>query len=151
MPERIRRARPDEADALTRLATRAKAHWGYEAGFMELVGDAMSLSEEDVEADEVWVLEDESGRPVGFHRVIRGDPAEIEDMWVEPDAMRSGHGRRLFEHAITVATAGGATAVELDADPNAQGFYERMGMRRIGETSSSLVPGRTLPRMRIET
>ena len=30
----IRRARPDEADALTALATRAKAHWGYDAEFM---------------------------------------------------------------------------------------------------------------------
>lgn len=150
MTERIRRGRPDEADALTGLATRAKAHWGYEAEFMELVGEAMSLTAADIEAHEVWVLEDASGRVVGFHRVIPGELAEIEDMWVEPDAMGAGHGRRLFEHAIATANTGGATAVELDADPNAQGFYERMGMRRIGETPSNIIPGRALPRMRIE-
>ena len=145
----IRRARLDEADALTALATRAKAYWGYDDAFMERVRDAMALSADDVEVDEVWVLEDAPGRVVGFHRVIAGDPAELEDMWVEPDAMTNGHGRRLFEHAASVARRHGATALELDADPNAVGFYERMGMELIGETPSTLVPGRALPRMRL--
>ena len=146
----IRRARPDEADALTALATRAKAHWGYDAEFMARVIDAMTISAADIEAHQVWLLEDASGRVVGFHRVIPGDPAEVEDMWVEPDAMGHGHGRRLFEHAVAIARSLGASALELDADPNAAGFYERMGMERIGETPSTLIPGRALPRMRNE-
>ena len=149
MPERIRRGRPDEADALTALATRSKAHLGYDADFMERIRDAMSLSPPDVETDDVWVLEDELGRVVGFHRVIAGDPVEVEDLWVEPDAMGAGHGRRLFEHAVAIAASTGARALELDADPNARGFYERMGMVHIGDTPSNLVPGRTLPRMRL--
>ena len=146
---RIRRARPDEADALTALATRAKAHWGYDTEFMSRVRDAMTLSAADVEAHDVWVLQDATWRVVGFHRVIAGDPAELEDMWVEPDAMGNGHGRRLFEHAVSIARSLGASALELDADPNATGFYERMGMERIGETPSTLIAGRALPRMRI--
>jgi GNAT superfamily N-acetyltransferase len=146
---RIRRARPDEADALNALARRAKAHWGYDAGFMDRVSDAMTLSAEDIGAHEVWVLEDVPEHVVGFHRVIPGDPAELEDMWVDPPAMGAGLGRRLFEHAVAIARSGGAAALELDADPNAIGFYERMGMERIGETASTLIPGRALPRMRI--
>lgn len=150
MDERIRRATPEEAEALTALAKRAKAHWGYDAHFMERIADAMSLSSTDLAADEVWVLEDGSARMLGFHRVIAGDPAEIEDLWVEPDAMGAGHGRRLFEHAAATARSAGAAAVELDADPNAEDFYERMGMRRIGETASTIFPGRSLPRMRLD-
>ncbi len=145
----IRRAHPDEADALTALATRAKAHWGYDAEFMDRVSDAMTLSPADVEAHEVWVLDD-GADVVGFHRVLPGNPAELEDMWVEPAAIGAGHGRRLFEHACAIAQSAGAGALELDADPNAVGFYERMGMRRIGETASTLIPGRSLPRMRLE-
>ena len=146
----IRRARPDEADALTALATRAKAHWGYDADFMARVSEAMTLVPADIAAHEVHVLLDSSGATVGFHRVLPGDPAELEDMWVEPDAMGHGHGRRLFEHAVATVRAFGATALELDADPNAVGFYERMGMVRVGETPSNLIPGRSLPRMRLE-
>lgn len=144
----IRRARPDEADVLSALARRAKAYWGYHAEFMDRVAAAMTLAPADVEADQVWVLEDGPDM-VGFHRVLLGDPAEVEDLWVEPDAMGNGHGRCLFEHALGVARATGASALELDADPNAVGFYERMGMERIGETPSTLVQGRSLPRMRI--
>jgi hypothetical protein len=39
--------------------------------------------------------------------------------------------------------------LELDAEPNAMGFYERMGAVRVGVTASTLVPGRELPRMRV--
>ncbi len=145
---RIRRAQPEEADALTALATRAKAHWGYDAAFMDRVADGMTLSSADIEAHHVWVLE-VGAEVVGFCRVLPGDPAELEDMWVEPDAMGAGHGRRLFDHAVSVARAAGASALELDADPNAVGFYERMGVERVGETPSTLLPGRALPRMRI--
>jgi GNAT superfamily N-acetyltransferase len=150
VPERIRRARPDEADALSALATRSKAHWGYDAAFMGRINEAMTLSPADVEAHEVWLLEDEDGGTIGFHRVIPGDPAEVEDLWVEPDAMGAGHGRRLFQHAVAVARARGASAVELDADPNARGFYERMGMVHVGDTPSTVVAGRSLPRMRLD-
>ena len=150
MPEpRIRRARPDEANALSALAARSKAHWGYDAAFMARVQDAMTLRAEDVDRHEVWVLESESGTPIGYHRVIPGDPAELEDLWVEPAAIGSGVGRRLFDHAVEIARGVGASALEIDADPHAVGFYERMGAVRIGETSSKLIPGRTLPRLRM--
>ena len=146
---RIRRARPDEADALSALAARSKAHWGYDTAFLERVRDAMTLRPEDVDLHEVWVLESTDGTPIGYHRVIPGDPAELEDLWVEPSSIGSGAGRRLFEHAVAVARGGGASALEIDADPNALGFYERMGAVLIGETPSTLIPGRMLPRLRI--
>jgi hypothetical protein len=48
-----------------------------------------------------------------------------------------------------VARACGASAMELDAEPNAMGFYRRMGAVRVGVTASTVVPGRELPRMRV--
>ena len=150
MPEPlIRRARTSESDSLSALAERSKQHWGYDTAFMDLVRDAMTLRPEDIDRHEVWVLESLSGGPIGYHRVITGDPAELEDLWVEPSAIGAGAGRRLFEHALQVARTGGASALEIDADPHAVGFYERMGAVRIGETASKLIPGRMLPRLRI--
>jgi len=149
MPDRIRRAHRDEADALSALAFRSKAHWGYDADFLDRVRGAMTLHPEDVDRHEVWLAESADRTPIGYHRVIPGDPAELEDLWVEPSAIGAGVGRRLFEHAVEVARRGGATALEIDADPNAVGFYERMGAVRIGESPSTLIPGRALPRMRL--
>jgi len=146
---RIRRAHPKEADALSALAYRSKAHWGYDADFLGRVRDAMTLSPDDVERHEVWLAESATGAPIGYHRVIPGDPAELEDLWVERSAIGSGVGRRLFTHAVSVARKGGATALEIDSEPHAVGFYERMGAVRIGETPSTLIPGRVFPRMRL--
>ena len=134
---------------MSALAARSKAYWGYDPAFLERVRDAMTLHPEDVDRHEVWVLASSSGAPIGYHRVITGDPAELEDLWVEPSSIGSGAGRRLFEHAVEVARGAGASALEIDADPHAVGFYERMGAVQIGHTPSTLIPGRILPRMRI--
>lgn len=147
---RIRRARPGEAPALTDLMRRSKAHWGYDPDVMAAVAEDLSLTAEEVAADEVWVLEDTESAAIGLYRIVRGQPPTLADLWLEPSAIGRGNGRRLWEHALDNARSLGARAVELDADPHAVGFYERLGARRIGETLSPAIPGRKLPRMRIE-
>jgi GNAT superfamily N-acetyltransferase len=146
----IRRARRDEAGPLTALALRSKAHWGYDADFMARAVPELTVPPAAMTAHEVWVLEDAAGGGVGFHRVIPGDPAVLEDLWLEPHAIGRGLGRILWRHAASVARAGGARAMEFDAEPYALGFYERMGAVQIGATPSRIVPGRVLPRMRLD-
>jgi carbon monoxide dehydrogenase subunit G len=58
-------------------------------------------------------------------------------------------GRVLFEHAVAIARGHGATRLEWDADPYAEGFYAAMGGQEIGRSPSAAVEGRTLPRMRL--
>ena len=150
MTARIRRAQVDEAELLTLLARRSKAHWGYDDEFMRRAADDMVIPTSAIESGQVHVLEDDGGAVLGFHRLRPGEPAVLEDLWLEPGAIGAGHGRRLWRHAVDVARSGGARAIEFDADPHAVGFYERMGAVRIGETPSSVIEGRMLPRMRLE-
>jgi hypothetical protein len=49
----------------------------------------------------------------------------LEDLWLEPEAIGGGHGRRLWGACGRVAQAGGASAMELDAEPNAIGLTGR--------------------------
>lgn len=148
-PHRIRRAEPGEADALRALAHRSKAYWPYDAAFLARVAPMLMLTASDVERGEVHVLELD-GAVVGWHRVtLHHDRAELEDLWVEPDFIGSGWGRVLFEHAVGVARAHDARALEWDAEPYAQPFYERMGGLEVGRTPSAAEEGRTLPRMRL--
>lgn len=109
----------------------------------------LQLEEFDIVAHDVWVLE-EAGAVAGWHRVVmHDDAAELEDLWLEPRWIGTGRGRVLFEHAAGCARRHGATAMEWDAEPFAEGFYRRMGGREIGRTPSAAVAGRTLPRMRL--
>ena len=149
MTRHIRRARPEEADALRALAHRSKAHWPYDQAFLDAVRPLLELDARDIEASDVWVLEADD-QPIGWHRVtLHGPRAELEDLWLEPAWIGTGMGRVLFEHAVGIARAHGATRLEWDADPYAEGFYRAMGGEEIGRSPSAAVKGRTLPRMRL--
>jgi GNAT superfamily N-acetyltransferase len=144
----LRRAKPEEAAFLTALALRSKAHWGYDAEFMAGAARELILSSESIGRDEVWVIETSDGTVLGYYRVLRGEPPVLEDLWVEPHRIGTGLGRILWEHAVGVARSTGASYMDLVADPNAVGFYERMGAVHLGEIASAIRPGRMLPRMR---
>ena len=82
--------------------------------------------------------------------VLSDSPAELEHMWIRPEHMGNGVGRALFNHIAERAKTLDAKAVELSADPNAEGFYERMGATRIGEVRSEIEgQPRVLPRMSV--
>lgn len=131
----VRRAAPGEADALSRIAFAAKGHWGYPGEWMERWRDALTVSPDFVDRNEVWAaVEEPGGGPVAFYALVgRGRLLELEHLWVSPARMGTGVGRRLFDHAVRRAASLGAEAVEIEADPNAEGFYARVGARRVGE------------------
>jgi GNAT superfamily N-acetyltransferase len=146
----MRRARPEEAAPLRELAHRSKAYWPYSAEFLAAAEPLLQLDASDVLAHEVWVLE-LSGRVTGWHRVtLHGERAELEDLWLEPALIGTGLGRVLFEHAVSVAAGHGASQLEWDAEPHAEGFYRAMGGEEIGRSPSAAQAGRTLPRMRLD-
>lgn len=83
---------------------------------------------------------------------VEGEPpsGEIGALFVEPDRIGIGAGRALFEAAIDAARAEGFTTIFIDSDPDAEGFYPRMGAVRIGDAPSESIPGRVLQRLRYD-
>lgn len=145
----IRPARPGEAAALSALAMRSKAHWGYDQEFLEAVRPVLTFTEADLAASPVYVLE-AAALPAGMCR-LTGEPpgGQLEDLWLDPELIGRGMGRRLFEHALRIASELGFHSLVIEADPNAEPFYVAMGAARIGERRSST--GRTLPLLRVAT
>lgn len=141
----IRRAQESDAAELTRIAHESKRHWGYPERWIELWREDLTLSPEFIAGNEVYLAE-EDGEALGCHGLVAGTPGwTLEHFWVRPAAMGRGVGRRLFEHARAVAAGAGASVLEIDADPNAEPFYRKMGALRVGEVRSE-VDGR--PRVR---
>ncbi len=147
---RIRPARPDEAPALSALAMRSKAHWGYSEGFMESCRASLTIEPDHCDGSSLLVAK-RDGQLVGFARVV-GSPAdgELSDLWVDPDAMGHGVGRTLFKAITQQARQLGFRRLRIDSDPNAEAFYLHMGAVRIGETPSTAIPGRVLPLLSYE-
>ncbi|HEY2672151.1 MAG TPA: GNAT family N-acetyltransferase [Rugosimonospora sp.] len=146
---RLRAARADEADLLGELALRSKGHWGYDPAFLDACRPELTYRPDAVEARRIVVAES-GGRVLGFYS-LDGEPprGELGNMWVEPDAIGTGVGRRLWQHAVGVARATGFTALRIDAEPFAEGFYLAMGAQRVGETPSGSIPGRVLPSLEV--
>ncbi len=129
----IRRAEPEDASALTRIAFAAKGHWGYPEHWMERWRESLTITHEFIRRNEVHVAIVEE-QPAGFYALAgEGRRIELEHLWVLPERMGAGVGRTLFGHAIRTATSLGAGVVGIEADPNAEGFYHRMGATRVGE------------------
>lgn len=129
----IRPARTGEDVALTELAVRSVQHWGYTPEFMEWEPEVIAVHPEHLTEGLTNVLED-GGRVIGFY-VLRGRAPEMElsRMMVEPDKIGTGCGKRLWKHAVQTARSLGVQTLTIDADPNAEPFYQRMGAETVGE------------------
>jgi ribosomal protein S18 acetylase RimI-like enzyme len=137
----IRRAEQGEAAALSQIAWRAKAHWGYPASWLEGWRELLTITPEFVSANETFVAVVE-GEIVAFHALLEHEGRFwLEHLWVLPEQMRRGIGRKLFTHAVERALARGASSLTIEADPNAETFYRHLGAVRVG-TVASEVEGR---------
>ena len=126
----IRHARPGDAARLREVTFASKAHWGYDEARVRAWVDSLDFSEDRMTGAEMFVG-DVGGRAVGWAEV-RG-PVDgvctLEHLWIEPAWMRRGLGTALFRAAADRARELGATALEWEAEPNAAGFYAKMGGR----------------------
>jgi N-acetylglutamate synthase-like GNAT family acetyltransferase len=146
----IRRARAGEADALTDLAVRSKAQWGYGEDFLAAASSELIVHEADLERLDVLVVERE-GVLVAFAALdFRADQPELDALFVDEEWIGSGLGGALLEAACTVARRRGVDALVIESDPNAEDFYRRHGAEPIGERRSEST-GRMLPLLRIAT
>jgi len=134
----IRRVDPNEANELTQIARAAKRHWGYPEHWIELWMPELTFDAEYFKVNESWtaVVADQ---PVAFYTLLERDGnAWLENLWVTPAYIGKGVGKEMFAAALELAHQRGYKTLQLEADPNAFGFYEKMGMHKIGERHSEV-------------
>lgn len=143
----IARADPNDAERLHAIAVAAKAHWGFDAAWMAEWARRVQITPEYLAGSLAFVAI-EAGVIVGWYALLPRPPAALLDhLWLLPEQIGRGLGRQLFEHALGQARALGAERLELEAEPNAVGFYQHMGAVVIGSLVSEM--GRAIPIMEI--
>jgi Acetyltransferase (GNAT) domain len=147
---RLRTPRPDEAAILTELCLRSKAVWGYDKEFMQACRDELTLTPSTMQSSHFKVAEI-GRRLIGMAQVtMKSDVAELDKLFVEPTQLRSGAGCALFDWAKNTAREAGALTLVIEADPDASGFYRRMGAVDDGAAPSGSIPGRFIPRLKLQ-
>lgn len=135
----------DECAALTALGLESKAVWGYAPEAMAVFRDELTVPESDVRDGHVFVyVRDE--QIVGYYTLkpVAHDCIELAHLFVDPQHLRDGIGKRLFQHAEIRSRDLGFLKLVIQSDPNAAGFYQKLGVSMTGEIPSS-IPGRSIP------
>ena len=134
----IRRALPEDAGALTQIALAAKGHWGYPQRWMQIWKPELTFNPDYFLENESWKGSLEN-QPVGFYTLLEKDRnAWLENLWVTPSQMGRGIGNALLQHALGLSRERGYHILRLESDPNAVGFYKKMGAYPIGERRSEV-------------
>lgn len=149
MTTTLRRAIPSDAPILTSVATSAKAHWGYDQPFLDACRAHLTITPSDI-SNGVYMVAEQNGEIVGFYQIAGTPPAAtLDHMWVAPDEIGKGIGRALWADLLKTAQRAGFEYINIEADPYAEGFYVKMGARKVCEVESPVIPGRKLPLMRV--
>jgi N-acetylglutamate synthase-like GNAT family acetyltransferase len=141
----VRRATQADHERLRQLTFESKAHWGYNHKLVGKWTDGLRFED----GQERWLVED-GGAIVAWAALI--PPADgvavLDHLWVAPAAMGRGVGSRLFLLAADRARELGAERMEWGAEPNAVGFYEKVGGRKLRDHVTEW--GRVAPWMGLE-
>jgi len=145
----LRPARPDEAELLTELCLRSKAVWGYDEAFMHACRAELTLTADDCATPLIQVAAEGDVIAGVVQVTVQADKADLAKLFITPGTIRAGVGRKLFDWAVTTARQRGARWLWIEADPDAAGFYRRMGAIDDGTAPSGSIPGRILPRLKL--
>ena len=134
----IKQARAEHASILTEIAISAKRHWDYPERWIKLWTPSLTISPDYISQNETWMAV-VNAMPAGFYSLQTDDEfLWLDNLWVLPNFMGQGIGTQLFQHALERSKALGASMLKIEADPNAQSFYEKMGAYKVGESRNQV-------------
>lgn len=146
----LRTPEPEQAEILTELCLLSKAVWGYDAAFMVACRPALTVTEDDWKKSDIQIAVQDDNI-IGMVQVMyHGEVAELDKLFIDPAALGGGIGRRLFAWSVETALSKGAKVMTIDADPGAADFYRRLGAIDNGVAASTVIPGRFLPRLKLD-
>ncbi|PHA02286.1 GNAT family N-acetyltransferase [Bacillus pseudomycoides] len=140
----VREALLKEANELSNLALSSKATWNYSEEFILACKEDLTITERYIKNNYVYILE-EKHEIIGFFSFQRKEVDSLDFLYLHPSYKGKGYGRILWEGVIQKATELNIKSFTIDSDPNAEGYYIKMGAKLIGETPSTVFKDRLLP------
>lgn len=144
----VERAQAGDSGALSDLAARSEAHWGYDAGFMERFRTIYGLSGDFINSNPTFTAQ-ENDRIVGFYALVEGEPVtSLEYFFIEPEYIGKGYGKELWKHMVQSCRKFGIRELDIVTSPQAKAFYTKLGAVQVGEVESLVREGRMIPQLR---
>lgn len=157
---RIRKAINGDQQRLTELSFASKRYWQYPEHYYTAWQSELTITRSYLEQNSVYIIENQA-LTAGYYSlvlleknlVVEGQALSrgywLDHMFVLPEYIGTGLGRKLFAHLCTMCETKKIRSVNLLADPYARGFYEKMGCVYVKDYLST-IEGRTTPLLRID-
>jgi len=146
----IEKAKTDDNLILSEISYQGKAFWGYEIEQLEKWKEDLTISKQYIEKNETYKLV-EDGDIIGFFSLLKigNEILKLDYLFIYPKFIGQGYGKTLLKHCIETAKEMKVKKIILDADPNAERFYENFGFKTYNQLESS-IKNRFLPQMELK-
>jgi len=146
---KIREANCLENSILSEISFAAKRYWDYPEEYFKIWKEELTVTQEYIEKNIVYVAEIDKVL-VGFFLIVEV-PNEfwagkvfvkkgfwLEHIFIKPEYIRKGIGTKLMRYVNSICEEKGIDCLNIFSDPNAKGFYNKIGAKYIGESLSSI-------------
>lgn len=136
-------AKPTDSELLSQTAFRSKAIWNYSDEQLNLWIEELTITASYIEKNSVFKITEDSNYLGFFSLVFKDGIITIDHFWLLPGNTGKGYGRKVFDYIKEIAKEIEYKTLVVCSDPNANGFYEKMGGKII-RSNESKVKGRFL-------
>lgn len=147
-------AAENESDMLTSISFASKRYWKYPEEYFNVWKEELTITPGYINQNEVYVAKVD-GKAVGFISIVEvkddfqaGELLINKGFWldhifVHPDFIGKRVGSELISYAKESCSRENINCLHILSDPNAKGFYDRIGAQFIKEVPSNII-GRTV-------
>ncbi|MEM5794893.1 MAG: GNAT family N-acetyltransferase [Bacillota bacterium] len=150
----IRPALIKDSTILTAISFASKRYWNYPDCYFDSWKDELTITPSYIKDNLVYVAETK-GQVIGYFSLVEvrhdfwaGKVFVKKGFWLEhifvlPEYIGKGIGTQMMEYLISICKSKDVGRVRIFSDPNAKGFYDKIGANYTGESPSSIA-GRTV-------
>ncbi|MFY1045911.1 GNAT family N-acetyltransferase [Chryseobacterium sp. GP-SGM7] len=146
----IIKATPSDNEVLTNITKLSKAYWGYSKEQMESWAEDLTITKDYIKKNEVYKLIVEKS-VVGYYSyfIEENNHVKLDNLFILPEYVGKGFGKILMTDFLNKIKELKIKNITLEADPNAEKFYERFGFIKTGQIETS-IKDRFLPIMELK-
>ena len=139
-----------DAKDLTELTIRSKSYWNYGKKQIEEWREELTITEKYIDENQIYKLVVDNIL-VGFYAYQAEGKINIKlnYLFIEPEYIGKGYGKILMTDFLKRIENSEFKKVIVDADPNVEEFYNKLGFQVIGKLKST-IKDRFLPIMELK-
>jgi GNAT superfamily N-acetyltransferase len=136
-------------EILTTITKKSKAYWGFSEDILIEWEHLLTVSKDYIEKNSVFKLI-QNNQVIGYYSFypIDENTIKLDNMFILPEYIGKGLGKVLMNDFLKKVEQFGVNKITLDAEPNAENFYQTFGFKTIGQLESS-IKDRHLPIMEL--